>query len=94
MIISLILGIIEPISTAMLAHMVLANRNHRITNLAMRLFLAVLVIGMGVHTAQQWALVFDYRPPRTWAWVPVFIGVNGAIWTAFIASCRYRKAQA
>ena len=88
MIVSLILAIWQPITVLLLTRIVLHFRQAPFMTLTVRLWVAFIALGLVLHSGQQWALVFDYRPPRTWLWVPIFLGLNGLVWTVYLQQRR------
>lgn len=91
MLVSLALAIVEPASAAMLAMLVIWHRELDSVTPLIRLWLSVLAAGLGVHAAQQWVLVSDYQPPRTWAWAPILTAINGLIWTVYFRDLLWRR---
>lgn len=86
--ISVALGLVEPVSAAMLAVLVVRHRELDAVTWALRAWLAVLAVGLVLHATRQWTLVWDYRPPRTWTWLPYTVSVNALIWLAFFRDRR------
>ena len=77
------LVLINPISAGMLAMMILVFRSHLKIGVIARAFAAVLIAGLIFHAAENWALIHEYRPPRTLTWVAVMAGLHGVIWALF-----------
>lgn len=92
MIFSWAMVIVEPISALMLASMVLRFRDPIGIHVFLRLWLAVLAAGLVIHAANHVDLLLNYKPPRTYSWVPIFAALNGAIWTAYLTE-RFRRKR-
>lgn len=89
---SVALVVVEPISACMLLVMVLRHRQRLGIHWLMRLWLSVLASGLIMHAMGHVELLFNYRPPRTLAWLPIFAAINGLIWTAFLTDWMRRRA--
>lgn len=92
MIVSLGLAVTEPISALMLLSLVLRFKTAAGIHPVMRVCLAALSCALIWHGFEQLRLVADYRPPRTWSWVPLFVALNGTIWTAWLTT-HFRKTR-
>ena len=77
--------IVEPISALMLAFLVLRHRRGDFMGILLRFWMAAGAAGLILHAGGQIELLQNYRPPRTLAWVPLQLGINGAIWTVFLS---------
>lgn len=53
-----------------------------------RVIVSGLIVGLAIHALGQIELVFNYREPRTWAWLPYTLFLNLLIWSAWIAVTR------
>ena len=93
MILSFLFLIVEPISALMLLALVLRHRHTLGIHRYARFFLAILAGGLVLHAAGQVEILMHYRPPRTYAWVPMYLALNGAIWTSYLTD-RYRRKRA
>jgi len=91
MIISILLLVVEPVSALMLAALVLRHRVGIGIHGLMRVWLAFLAGGLIVHAAGQAELLTNYRPPRTQAWLPMIVALNGAIWSCYVTDLLRRK---
>lgn len=80
---SAVFMVVEPVSAMMLAALVVRHKCYFGLHAGLRIWLALLAVGLLIHAAGQVELLFAYRPPRTVAWVPIFAAINGAIWTAY-----------
>ena len=89
--VSVALGVVEPVSAIMIALFVLRHTGPLGLFWWTRFFLALLAAGLILHAAQQWVLILDYRPPRTWAWLPVMAAMNGVIWTVHFTDLHRRR---
>ena len=90
--VSVLFALIEPISAFMLASLVVHTHPHHPVPLLARAILAALAVGLIVHAAGSVELVFDHRPPRTWAWLGVMVPVNAMIWFGwFWARAHHRE---
>ena len=74
---------INPISAGMLAMMILVFRSDLQIGPIARTFAAVLIAGLIFNAAENWALIHEYQPPRTMAWIAVIVGLHGVIWALF-----------
>lgn len=91
MLVSLALGIFQPITAGLLAWFVVHRKKTLGIYWWLRVILAMLAVALLLHAAQQWVLVFNYTPPRHWLWLPMNLSVNATIWAA-VATDFYRSS--
>lgn len=93
MLASILLSVIEPISAAMLAVIVVRTNAHHRVPFLLRLCVASLAFGLVVHAGSQIELLFNYRQPRTWAWLALIVPINAGVWVLFVLMLRHEKAR-
>lgn len=84
--ISVFVVIANPISAAMLAWLVLHHKIAMSLGWIVRSWASMLCIALLIQAAGHVAILSDFRPPRTLAWLPFVASVNGLIWAAFLQS--------
>jgi len=70
----------------MLASLVVRYSRILRIHVVLRGCMALTAVSLIVHSVSQIDLIMNYRPPRTLAWIPIYIAVNLTIWTAWITS--------
>lgn len=93
MLVSIVLSVVEPVSAAMLAAIVVRTHAHHRIPFALRMCIAALAGGLLVHAASQIELVFNYRAPRTWAWLALVWPINAVVWAGFFYMRRHERTR-
>lgn len=92
---SLILAFVEPVSAYLLMLLVMRYAQRVNIGLLTRAWVAALACGLALHGLASFELALNYRPPRTWFWVPVMVPLNALIWTAYLTTVarRWRRSR-
>lgn len=91
---SVIFGVLDVVSSALIADFVLRYKKLLNITVVIRLALVFLLVGFMLHAAEQIDLLADYRLPRSVSWVWIFTALHSLIIICWIRAHReYHKRK-
>lgn len=90
---SAFLVVVESISILCLIFLAVHHEDDPAPPWAIRFGMLGMMVGLGIHVIGQVELLLDYRPPRSWTWVPLQLSTNWTVQAYYLnkALPRWRR---
>ncbi len=88
---SITFSIFDIISATLIADFTVRHRRGLNLNAIFRACLALMAVGLLLHSAEQVQILQNYTPPRSRSWILIFTGLHAGILTAWFRSLPKRE---